>query len=57
VTANNTIIVSPAPASFIAYGEAQIRATAQGAGTVTFTCGITPASNDPAINVNILIVE
>ena len=28
VTANNTIIVAPAPASFTGYCEAQIRATA-----------------------------
>lgn len=53
VTASNNIVVSPAPASFLAYGEAQIRATAQGSGTVTFTCESVPSSS---ITINVLIV-
>lgn len=53
VTASNNIVVAPAPASHIAYGEAQIRATAQGSGTVSFACETVP---DVAVTVNILIV-
>lgn len=43
VTADNIVWVSPAAASFDAYGKAGIRATAQGAGTITFTCTKVPA--------------
>lgn len=53
VTTANHIIVSPAPSSYLAYGEAQIRATAQGNGTVTFACESTPAAS---VTVNIMIV-
>ena len=42
VTADNIVWVSPAPASFTAYGKASIRGTAQGAGTITFTCTKVP---------------
>lgn len=38
VTADNIVWVSPAPASFDAYGTAGIRGTAQADGTLTFTC-------------------
>lgn len=58
VTANNTIIVAPAPASFTNYCEAQIRATAQGVGSsgngVTFVCEDVPTTS---ITINILIAE
>jgi len=53
VTASNNIIVAPDPASFLAYGEAQIRATAQGSGTVTFACETVPTE---AVTVNVMIV-
>jgi hypothetical protein len=53
VTASNNIVVAPAPASHLAYGEAQIRATAQGSGTVSFACESVP---DAAVTVNVLIV-
>lgn len=43
VTASNIVWVSPAPASFTAYGQAGIYASAQGAGTITFTCTKVPA--------------
>lgn len=43
VTVDNIVWVSPAPASFDAYGKAGIRGTAQGAGTITFTCTKVPA--------------
>lgn len=42
VTASNIVWVSPAPTSFTAYGEAGIRATAQGSGTITFQCTTVP---------------
>lgn len=42
VTADNIVWVSPAPASFDAYGKAGIRGTAQGTGTITFTCTKVP---------------
>lgn len=54
VTASNTVIVSPASASFEAYGEAQVRATAQGTNQITFTCTDTPSS---ALTVNIAIFD
>ena len=54
VTASNTVIVSPASASFEAYGEAQVRATAQGANQITFACTDTPSS---ALTVNIAIFD
>ena len=44
VTADNIVWVSPAPASFDAYAEAGIRATAQGAGTITFQCTTVPTA-------------
>ena len=39
VTATNIVWVSPAPASFDAYTKGLVRATAQSAGTLTFTKG------------------
>ena len=45
VTAGNIVWVSPAPASFDAYGKSGIRATAQGAGTITFTCTKVPTGD------------
>lgn len=51
VTADNIVWVSPAPASFIAYGKASIRGTAQGAGTITFTCTKLPTE---AISVEVV---
>ena len=54
VTASNTVIVSPASASFEAYGEAQVRATAQGTNQITFTCTDTPSSS---LTVNIAIFD
>ena len=53
VTASNNIVVSPAPSSFTAYAEAVIRATAQGSGTVTFTCDSEPTDD---VTVNVMIV-
>lgn len=53
VTSSNNIIVSPDPTSFFTYGDAQIRATAQGSGTVTFTCEAVPSES---VTVIVLIV-
>lgn len=53
VTASNNVIVAPAPASQADYTAAGIICTAQGAGTLTFTCTTVPSS---AITVNVLII-
>lgn len=53
VTATNTVIVSPAPASAADYSAAGILCTAQGAGTLTFTCDTVPSN---AITVNVVIL-
>lgn len=53
VTASNNVIVAPAPASQADYTSAGIICTAQGAGTLTFTCTSTPASD---LTVNVLIM-
>ena len=54
VTADNTIILSPAPASHVAYGEAGIYCSAQGENTLTFTCSETPSTD---LTVNVLIMN
>lgn len=54
VTSSNTIIVSPTPASYEAYGEAQVRATAQAPNQITFACTSTPSS---ALTVNVAILN
>ena len=55
VTADNTVIVSPAPAAgnYAAYTENAIRCTAQGAGTLTFECESAP-SIDVTVNVTVI---
>lgn len=53
VTANNTVIVAPAPGSADAYGKAGVKCTAQAAGTLTFTCNKTP---EAALTVNVVIL-
>lgn len=52
VTASNDIIVSPVFASYDNWSKFSIQASAQGNGTVTFTCKTVPAA---AIDVNVLI--
>lgn len=54
VTADSAVVVSPAPSSFEDYNEAECRATAQGAGTITFSCGSTPSG---ALTVNVMIIN
>lgn len=54
VTASNTVIVSPAPASHTAYSTAGVYCSAQASGTLTFTCASTPSA---ALTVNVLIMD
>lgn len=54
VTTSNTIIVTPAPASYDAYCEAGIYCSAQAANSLTFKCSTVPASS---LTVNIMILE
>lgn len=53
MTDNANAVVSPAPASLIDYGAAQVRCIAQGSGTLTFACETAPESD---LTVNVLIV-
>lgn len=53
VTATANLIITSAPDSYIAYAEAVVRCTAQGAGTLTFACETVP-TEDVAANVLIL---
>lgn len=53
VTSTNTVIVSYAPSDRAAYLAAEIYCSAQGSGTLTFTCGTTPTT---AIGVNVRIL-
>lgn len=53
VTADSNVIVTPHPDSFVMWSESMIRATAQGAGTLTFACEETPSGT---VKANVLIV-
>ena len=53
VTADNTLIVSPAPASYEAYTENAVRCTAQSAGILSFICESAP-STDVTVNVTVI---
>ena len=53
VTATANCIITAAPGSYMAYAEAGVRCTAQGAGTLTFACETVPTA-DVAANVLIL---
>ena len=53
VTASNSVIVSPAPASMTAYISSGVYCSAQASGTLTFTASSTPTAN---ITVNVMIV-
>lgn len=54
VTASNTLIVSPAPASFTAYAEAEVRCISQAANALTFQCETVPAA---ALTVNVTVIN
>lgn len=53
VTETANCIVTATPASFVAYGEAWVRCTAQGAGTLTFACETVPTED---LTANVLIL-
>lgn len=53
VTANSTIIVTAAPASYEHYNECGVRCSAQADGNLTFTCTDVPTS---AVTANVLIL-
>ena len=53
VTASNTVLVSASPASIQEYGMRGVICTAQGAGTLTFTCKSTPTNN---LSINVVIL-
>lgn len=52
VTASNDVIVAPAPASTSAWASAGIYCSAQGAGTLTFTCSTAPSA---AVTANVMV--
>ena len=54
VTASNSILVTPAPASMDNYANCGIKCTAQAAGTLTFSCTTVPSST---ITVNVMIID
>lgn len=54
VTASNTVIVSPDPSSISDWSESDIKCTAQGSNTLTFSCTTVPTS---AISVNVIIID
>ncbi len=53
VTANNVVIVTPAPGSHTEYNGCAVRCTAQDSGKLTFTCTNVPTS---ALTANVLIL-
>ena len=53
VTATANCIITAAPDSYMAYAEAGVRCTAQGAGTLTFACETVPTAD---VAANVLIV-
>lgn len=53
VTSSNGVIVTPAPASISTWASNGVYCSAQGSGTLTFTCSTTPSAD---ITVNIMIV-
>lgn len=53
VTATANCIITAAPDSYMAYADAGVRCTAQGAGTLTFACETVPTAN---VVANVLII-
>jgi hypothetical protein len=51
VTASNLVIVSPAPASIEAYGNARIYCAAQSTNSLAFACPGTAPSTDLTVNI------
>ena len=53
ITASQHLVIAPAPASYVAYGESMVRCITQAANSLTFQCEDVPTA---ALTVNILIV-
>ena len=53
VTATVNLIITAAPDSYMAYAKAGIRCTAQGSGTLTFSCETVPTAD---VAANVLII-
>ena len=53
VTATANCIITAAPDSYMAYAKAGVRCTAQGAGTLTFSCETVPTAD---VAANVLII-
>lgn len=53
ITASNTIIIAPAPTSYVTWGECKIRAVTQTAGKITFQCDSAPTTS---VTVNLVIL-
>lgn len=53
ITSDGVVLVSPVPTDQSAYTTAGIICTAQGSGTLTFTCSATPIA---AIDVNVVML-
>lgn len=54
VTASNDVIVAPAPSDAAAWAAAGVICTAQGAGTLTFTCTTAPTA---ALTANVMVLS
>ena len=54
ITSTMVVLVNPAPASYDEYVINNVRCTAQGTGTLTFTCDFVPAD---ALDVNLIVAE
>ena len=54
VTASNNVVVTTAPASIADWQSAGVYCSAQGSGTLTFTCSSTPSAS---ITVNVLVIN
>ena len=54
VTADNTVVVTYAPASKSVYTAADVYCSAQGSGTLTFACETTPTAS---VTVNVMIIS
>ena len=52
VTANNAVVVSPTPDSYVSYGEFGVYCSAQAANSLTFVCDSVP---DVTLAINIFI--
>lgn len=52
VTANNAVVVSPAPDSYLSYGEFGVYCSAQAANSLTFVCDSVP---DVALTVSVFM--